>query len=735
MIIRDTAGIKEAIRLVNTQLEMSYDIETTGLNVRKDQVIGLSCSGEGFSFYIVHQEWENGELVTRIPASDIVVLLEILKSRRLITHNGSFDTRFTFHYFGVELWSAIFADTMLMAHTCDENRFNYGLKELGSEVFGLDVTGEKERMLESIKVNGGEKKEYFKANGQLLAEYGRKDAELTYNLFKHFKKQLHFQGLAKFFMTDEVMPLYREVTIPMELKGVPVDVPLLTSSKSELESDLNALEAEIQTEIAPQLDLFNAWFMERHYPAKLSGPFIQKFAEMCNVDLPKTKGGSYSFTASNIEKLPDCRFKQIFLKQSRLSETEISSVQAALYADSGQPYAFNILSKDHLKRLFFTKLGEAPLSRTDKGNPQVDDEFLDLMAKKYPWAARLRTFNRLTKIQGTYVERILEEQENGIFYPSFYQHRTVSGRYGSDFQQLPRPLEAGQAEDIILKYNNRIRKFFVSGADHAFVDDDYESLEPHVFAHVSGDQGLISIFENGHDFYSTIAIATEGLNEYSADKKAENYLGKKNKAARQKAKAYSLGIPYGMSGYKLAFELEIPKEEAEKLVSNYLNAYPELQSWMKRSREFACANGFMKVETGRVRRFPELKRIHAEYGDEIFDSLALWKRYHETPGRYETMKDLRRRCTNYVNNASNVQIQGLASSIVNRACIGIAKELAGTEAYICAQIHDEIVVRCPKAMVEQVKEVVQRNMEGVYKLRLALKAIPSVGPNLAEAKG
>ena len=735
MIIRSSSELQAALKLIDTQLEMSYDIETTGLNVRKDQVIGLSCAGEGFSFYIVHQEWENGQLVCRIPAFDIVVLLEKLKERRLITHNGSFDTRFTFHYFGVELWPSIFADTMLMAHTENENRFNYGLKELGSEVFGLDAIAEKERMLESIKVNGGEKKEFYKAEGQLLAEYGRKDAELTFNLFKHFKKQLHYSGLSKFFMSDEVMPLYREVTIPMELKGVPVDMKLLSETSSELATDLSILESEIQSEISPALDLFNSWYMERHYPVKLSGPFLQKYAELQAVDLPRTKTGAYSFTASAIDKLADCRFKQVYLKQARLSTTEIRSVQAAMYADSGQSYAFNVQSKDHLKRLFFTKLGETPLSKTDKGNPQVDDEFLDLMAKKYPWAAKLRTFNRLTKINGTYVQRILDEQEDGIFYPSFAQHRTVSGRYGSDFQQLPRPLEAGQAEDIIIKYNNRIRRFFIAGTGYKFVDDDYESLEPHVFAHVSGDPGLISIFENGHDFYSTIAIATEGLNEYSADKKAPNYLGKLNKAARQKAKVYCLGIPYGMSGYKLAFELGVPQPEAEMLVSNYLNAYPELKSWMARSRAFACENGFMRVESGRIRRFPELKRLHAEHGDEIFDSLALWKKYNETPAKYEHMKDLRRRAVNYVNNASNVQIQGLASSIVNRACIAIARRLQGTEAYICAQIHDEIVVRCPEHMVEQVSQIVQTRMEGVYKLSLALKAPASSGDNLAEAKG
>jgi DNA polymerase I-like protein with 3'-5' exonuclease and polymerase domains len=737
MIFRSPSDIPKILEILNSYVYWTYDVETTGLSTRKDKIVGFGCCRPDTlqAFYLITHEYVNGELVELITKEQLSPIIESLSRKRLLGWNFAFDSSITLTNYGVDLLPALHTEVMLMVHSCDENLPNYGLKVVGSMLFGSDAGAAKEEMKESIKANGGGLNEFYKSDSNLLAKYGIQDNILTAKIFNHYKPILRSQGLEQFFYQDEVLPLYKTVTVEMQRRGVPVDLPLLRTSLAEISSDLKALEAEIQTEIAPHLDLFNAWYMDRHYPVKLTGPFIQKFAEQCKVNLTLTKTGSYSLTASNIEKLEDCRFKQVYLKQARMTDAEIRKVQASLYADSGQLYAFNILSKDHLKRLFFTKLNETPLSRTDKGSPQVDDDFLDLMSKKYSWAAKLRTFNRLTKINGTYIERILEEQEDGIFYPSFAQHRTVSGRYGSDFQQLPRPLEAGQAEDIILKYNNRIRRFFVAGPGYKFVDDDYESLEPHVFAHVSGDPGLISIFNNGHDFYSTIAIATEGLHEYSADKKAPNYLGKLNKAARQKAKAYSLGLAYGMSGYKLAFELEIPQSEAERLVNNYLNAYPKLKAWMNHSRTFACANGYMKVESGRIRRFPELKRLYAQHGDEIFDSLALWKKYNETPDKYEQMKDLRRRAVNYVNNASNVQIQGLASSIVNRACIAIARELRGTDAYICAQIHDEIVVRCPDIMVEQVSQIVQNQMEGVYKLSLALKAPPSSGTNLAEAKG
>lgn len=736
MIIRDETGLQAAIKLLESQLEIAYDTETTGLNVRQASVIGLSCAGEGFSFYVILQEYINGQLVEVLPKSSVTPLLQLLSKRRLITHNGSYDSRITYHYFGIELWSAIYADSMLMAHCLDENKFNYGLKELGAEIFGADSVAERDAMKLSISENGGSKKEYYKADSNLLALYGRKDAELTYRLYKYFKPRLQQQNLWSFFQVDEVMPLYREVTIPLELGGVPVDMPLLLTAQSEIAADLEVIEAEIQTEVAPLLTEFNRWFLNKDYEVKISGPFLQKYAELQNAKLPRTKTGAYSFTASNIAKLEECRLKQILLKQARLTDSEILETQLAMHADTGAKYMLNILSKHHLKKIFFEKLGETPLSRTDKGNPQVDDDFLQAMGLKYPWAAKLQLYNRLTKIKGTYIDRFIEGSENGIFYPSFSQHRTVSGRYSGDLQQLSRPLEDGQDHPLAVKYTNLIRRFFISGDGYTFADFDYDSQEVKVFAHISGEQSIKDIFANGDDFYSAVCIAAEGLQGFSANKKAYNYLGKVNKPARQRAKAYALGLAFNMSPYKLKFELNCSEEEAKRIYDSYFAAYPKLKEWLESSKAFALQNGYIKTEAGRVRRFPSLKRYYAEHGDVLFNGLELWKRYNETPARYERMKEIAGICKNELNNAANVQVQGLASSITNRAAIKTARALkaAGLKARLCNVIHDQLTVLAPDAELEQACQILQNSMETAYKISVPLTAPPSWGKNFAESK-
>jgi DNA polymerase I-like protein with 3'-5' exonuclease and polymerase domains len=749
MIITDKKDLHLAKKIIESDYYLSFDTETNSLNVRKAVVIGMSCANtSGQSFYIVLKKWNGKELETLIDDSEVLPLLKLLQKRRLIMHNAAYDIQVVNNYFKIDLTDALYSDTMISCHTTDENRFTYGLKPIAADLFGAESLEEQSDMKQSIKDNGGADGELYRADYLKIAKYGEKDAILTMKLHKHFDAELHKQGLSEFFYTDEVMPLLKYVSIPMVSRGIPLDLSLMKKCLEEIKVDLNRLQEDIQAAIAPHLDDFNRWYLNKEYPGtQLSGQFLEA---LCSIiapsDWPKTKAGTHSFSKTAFKKKPhlfETDLWKYYDAQMRLPAELTDQVRLKLFEASGEKYMFNILSKDHLKRLFFTKLKEEPTSTTEKGSAQVEDDFLIAMSEKYEWVKWLRTFNKLTKIKSTYIERFLDKQEDGIFYPSYFQHRTVSGRFGSDFQQLSRPLEEGQAEPIVIKYNNEIRKFFISGPGKLLVDDDFESLEPHTFAHVSGDEGLKNIFRNNHDFYSTIAIATEGLTEYSSDKKAENYLGKKNKSKRQTAKAYSLGVPYGLSAYALAMSLnaqgmDINDKEAQRLINNYLNAYPDLKKWMKESEEFAIKNGFMRIETGRIRHFPELPALIKKHeGVDMTNHLEIWKAYHERHNDYKQAKEDGKKIRNYLNNAKNIQIQGLSASIVNRASIALAhdlKQLSGDN-YICAQIHDQVVVRCEENNVDIVKEMVQNRLENTYKLSIALKAVPSVGLNLAESKG
>ena len=84
----------------------------------------------------------------------------------------------------------------------------------------------------------------------------------------------------------------------------------------------------------------------------------------------------------------------------------------------------------------------------------------------------------------------------------------------------------------------------------------------------------------------------------------------------------------------------------------------------------------------------------------------------------------------------NFPIQSYAATIANKACIAIAKEFRrmNLRAYICMQIHDEIVVKCPEHEVIKVKRIMQYLMENTTKLSVPLSAVPEVGDKYGEIK-
>jgi DNA polymerase-1 len=328
----------------------------------------------------------------------------------------------------------------------------------------------------------------------------------------------------------------------------------------------------------------------------------------------------------------------------------------------------------------------------------------------------------------------MQQQEDGIFYPIFKQHATTSGRFGSDLQQLSRPMEEGSDDSRIIYFTNTLRALVIPKSGYAFIDDDYESLEPRVFADDAGDQALIDIFLKGEDFYSKVGIGAEKLEGVSADKKAANFLKNINPVARQNAKAYALGIRYGMKDVKLSYTLNISKEEAQTIIDNYFDSFPGLKQAMDSYLSEVKRNGTVTSKFGRVRHLPRAKEIYRKFGDSILDFKALPKLCFKHKLPMDELKIVRKEYNNLLNNALNFPIQSAAASLVNRAAIAMSREFLanGLDAWVSLQIHDQLVVSCHKDCIDKVKQVVQNCMENTNKLAMPLIAKPEIAYNLKD---
>lgn len=732
-----------------------YDLETNSEIELNATVYGIGlCFTELKGFYIPMVTKEGVKVWSAEHEKEIVLWLEqALKARKLIGHNIIYDVLVTEYNYGFILDDYIHADTILMKHTIDEER-PFGLKEIAPIILGSWATLAQDKLEENVKANGGrftkDYKDMYLADTHVLGEYCCWDVLLTLLLYRHFSDALDKEGLTKFFYEDEVMPLYKEVTINMKRKGFPIDVAHFQTLKKDLELEIDTLENEIHSEIKHHVDSFEQTLLDDNYPVKFTGNFPKFFAEEYAIALPLSKDNKLTLAKKAIETqraasssdIKAVEFYNFLLNKDTAAiplwiKEGRRPVQEKMYFSThpDKTKIFNLSSGDHVGHLLYNCLGITPFKFTDSKKPSTDKEVMDELIEQYkatePWMSKLSDYRKLSKLLSTYVDGILDRQINGVIYTSMLQFGTTSGRYSStnpNLQNLPRLKEDDSGiSELVLKYSNQIKRGFIAGAGKKIVNADYSSLEPVCFAHCSGDQKLRDVFINGYDLYSVVGIETYDLQGVSADKKAPNYLKNIMPEMRQKAKEFVLSIPYGAEQFQISRKMNIDYKEATQLINNYLNKFPGLKTYMNRCNYMAKTKGMVVSELGRVRHLKEARSIHTLFGEKVSDA-----RWAKANGHSITRSKLR----NLLNNAKNFPIQSLAASLVNRAMVAtaIAFKKNNINGYIALQIHDEICCVVEESQAKLATNILKNCMEKTMNISVPLNAEPLIADNFGDAK-
>ena len=100
--VQDEATLKLLHQHISESDVIAVDTETSGLNPRKDKIIGWSVSGdEGIGFYLPTLVWDFSKnklvLQTIMGESTEVIsknFMKMLKGKKLVFHNASFDCQF-----------------------------------------------------------------------------------------------------------------------------------------------------------------------------------------------------------------------------------------------------------------------------------------------------------------------------------------------------------------------------------------------------------------------------------------------------------------------------------------------------------------------------------------------------------------------------------------------------------------------------------------------------------------
>jgi DNA polymerase-1 len=81
----------------------------------------------------------------------------------------------------------------------------------------------------------------------------------------------------------------------------------------------------------------------------------------------------------------------------------------------------------------------------------------------------------------------------------------------------------------------------------------------------------------------------------------------------------------------------------------------------------------------------------------------------------------------------NTPIQGSAADIIKIAMIRIHDQLNGFKSRMILQVHDELLFEIHESEINKVSEMIKKEMEGAWKLRVPLRVDIGMGRNWAEA--
>lgn len=464
---------------------LALDTETNSVIERKASIYGVGlCFLPDEAFYIPFRH-PNGDKWWGLEEEAHIIswIKNKCSTLKILCHNGVYDILVIKYNWNFDISEHLYADTILMKHLVDEER-PFGLKEIAVKYLGPNSDKAQKTLYENIEKNGGkttkDNMEMWKADTNVLADYCAWDVLLTRQLFDLFDLKIKQEGTYDLFYKDEIMPLYKECVIPMKDQGFCVDVDYFNNLNVEIKKCITDIEEQIQGKIEPLVSEFCLQLLDENYPVKKSGSFPKVLAEHYNIQLPTTKSGNITLSKGQLIKHQiEHPFYDWLLSDKELPKQDIRAAQLKWYYKDNPDtqYIFNLKSNDHLKHLFFKKLQHTPISKTEKGEPQVNDDFIESLKGRYDWVNLLLDYKKLMKLQSTYIEGVLERQIDGYIYASFLLFGTTSGRFSCtniNLQNIPRVKEEDSGlSEIVLKFSNAIKAGFVAPKGYKIVNSDF----------------------------------------------------------------------------------------------------------------------------------------------------------------------------------------------------------------------------------------------------------------------
>lgn len=352
-------------------------------------------------------------------------------------------------------------------------------------------------------------------------------------------------------------------------------------------------------------------------------------------------------------------------------EDQISDIEQHIFGLSGEE--FNVSSPSQLADILFKKLKlpTTGIKRGKTGYSTAASE-LDKLRGQNEIIDLISQYREFTKLKNTYVDTLPKMvDENDRVHTSFNLTIAQTGRLSStdpNLQNIPVRTDLGK----------RIREAFIAEKGNVLVSADYSQFELRLAAYLADDKDMIKMFNKDTDIHTATAAQVYG-------REIEDV----TKNMRRDAKVINFGILYGMSPHGLSVATGMTRDQAQTFIDKYFELRKPLLGYMDSLKEQAKEQGYVETLFGRRRPMPDIKSSNF------------------------MVRSAAERA------AINMPIQGTEADLMKMAMIEVDKKL-DDDCKQLLQIHDSILVECPKSKAKDVAKMMKQTMENIYRLPVKL---------------
>jgi DNA polymerase I-like protein with 3'-5' exonuclease and polymerase domains len=306
-LVTDPDRLAEVAVFLEGATEVALDLETTGLDPRKDSIRLLSLATEAATYIVDCQ------------SVDATELFPILTEATLVAHNALFDLGF--------LSSLGFvpdkvADTMILSQLLHAGSKVSPLKR-GQTSHSLGSVVERELGEELDKTQQGG--DWSGPLTEEMIEYAARDVEVLLPLYQVLKAKIEEAGLT---YVAEIEHRALPAVVWMSSAGVPIDADGWMEHARKAEADTGRLKDEVNA-LAPEHPDGKEWKFGSHQQ-------VRKVAKLLGVDLPDTKDETLALFAMEHAFITALRN---YRKASKVASTYGAGWLEAGYHQDGRIYA------------------------------------------------------------------------------------------------------------------------------------------------------------------------------------------------------------------------------------------------------------------------------------------------------------------------------------------------------------------------------------------------------------